>query len=82
VEEEAVVTGFAPACRSARRCLHVRFGVDWPTQGARHEAAKGLAGGLLRPEWSVDAVEEFVEAVALAANDEEIRGRVRNIATE
>jgi hypothetical protein len=47
----------------------------WP-RGARDMAAMALAGGLLRADLGVETVEHFIEAVAEAANDEEIQKRV------
>lgn len=51
----------------------------WPTQGQRHDAALALAGTLLRAAWSEEQVARLVEAVAMAAHDEELRGRVRDV---
>jgi DNA polymerase I-like protein with 3'-5' exonuclease and polymerase domains len=50
----------------------------WPG-GARHDAALALAGGLLRAGWATDDAERFIEAVAVAAGDEEVRDRVRAV---
>lgn len=53
----------------------------WPGRGARHDAALAVAGALLRAGWAADEVEHFIEAVALAAGDEETRDRVRTVAS-
>lgn len=48
-------------------------------EGARHGAAKALAGWLVRQAWSeVDAV-HFVEAIATAADDDDIKIRTRAV---
>jgi hypothetical protein len=47
----------------------------WPGPGSRQDAALALAGGLLRAGWAEDSVSEFIEAVAMAAGDEEARKR-------
>jgi hypothetical protein len=47
-----------------------------PTKGSRQDAYLALSGGLLRAGWDVDRVERFVQAVATAAGDEEVRKRV------
>lgn len=43
----------------------------WPAPGSRNAAALALAGTLLRAGWDEIEVEDFVVAVARAANDEE-----------
>ena len=50
----------------------------WP-EGSRHEAALALAGGLLRSGWAISQVQEFLGAVADAADDEEAPDRVRAV---
>jgi DNA polymerase-1 len=50
---------------------------SWPAQGSRQDAALALAGALGRGGWSVDDLERFIEAVATAAHDTEVRLRVR-----
>jgi DNA polymerase-1 len=52
----------------------------WP-QDSRHFASLALAGGLFRAGWDTNQVEVFVRAVADAANDEESRHRVKNVAS-
>lgn len=49
----------------------------WP-DGARHEASKALFGALLRAGWNGEETRRFVEAVCLAANDDETPARLRN----
>jgi hypothetical protein len=53
----------------------------WPARGARHDCALALAGMLLRAGNSEEDVVHFVEAVTLAAGDEETRARVRDVLT-
>lgn len=48
----------------------------WPEKGGRHAAALALAGGLLRSGMNQDEAEDFIEAVASAAGDEEIADRI------
>lgn len=50
----------------------------WP-DGARNDAANALAGGLLRAGFPADEAGQFIEAICLAANDEETRSRVRAV---
>ena len=52
----------------------------WPEKGGRHEAALALAGGL-RHAWTEQQAARFVEAVAMAAGDPEVRDRVAAVAT-
>ncbi len=47
----------------------------WPNVGQRDEAAKDLAGMLLRAGWSETEVDAFARQVARTANDEEWRRR-------
>jgi DNA polymerase I-like protein with 3'-5' exonuclease and polymerase domains len=47
----------------------------WPAKGSRDEAALAMTGGLLRDGWSQEDVSRFVEAVAVAAGDEEAKAR-------
>ena len=46
----------------------------------RHDAALALAGMLLRAGWTQVDAEAFIEAVATAGGDEEVRDRVRAVA--
>lgn len=50
----------------------------WPT-GSRNDAANALAGGLLRAGWPEDEAARFIEAVCIAAHDEETHSRVRTV---
>jgi DNA polymerase-1 len=55
----------------------------WP-EGARHDAALALSGGLLRAGWPAEQVERFLRAVCAAAGDPEVKDRlaaVRDTAT-
>jgi hypothetical protein len=47
----------------------------WPAKGSRDAAALALSGALARAEWLEEKVSRFVEAVAVAAGDEEARSR-------
>jgi hypothetical protein len=47
----------------------------WPSVGSRDEAAKDLAGMLLRGGWAEEEVDRFVMLVARIAGDEEWRKR-------
>jgi hypothetical protein len=52
----------------------------WPAKGSRDQAAMALTGGLLRDGLSEEDASQFVEAVAVAAGDEEARARGRKAA--
>jgi hypothetical protein len=47
----------------------------WPNEGNRDKAAMALHGGLARAGWTAEDAEAFVEAVAVAAGDDEVRMR-------
>jgi DNA polymerase I-like protein with 3'-5' exonuclease and polymerase domains len=47
----------------------------WPCKGSRDAAAMALSGGLVRAGWPEEKVSRFVEAVAVAAGDEQARMR-------
>ena len=49
------------------------------TSGKRHEIAMALSGTLLRAGWFDDDVEEFVEAVCVGTNDNEVQDRLRAV---
>jgi hypothetical protein len=51
----------------------------WPAEGSRHEAARALAGLLLRAEWTEEAVITFIEAIITAARDPECRDRIASV---
>jgi putative DNA primase/helicase len=53
------------------------LGRHWPGKGARHDAALALAGGLLNAGWAAEEVGNFLEAVAVAAGDDEPADRVK-----
>jgi hypothetical protein len=50
----------------------------WPETG-RHDLALTLAGALLNAGWQAEDVETFVEACAVAGNDEELADRLRAV---
>jgi hypothetical protein len=47
----------------------------WPAKGDRDTAALALSGALVRAGWDAERVSRFVEAVAVAAGDDEVRMR-------
>jgi len=51
----------------------------WPKEGARHDSALALSGGLLRSGWSAEDARGFVERVARVAGDEEWRERGEDV---
>lgn len=51
----------------------------WPETG-RHDLALTLAGALLNAGWQAEDVQTFVEACAVAAEDEELADRRRTVA--
>lgn len=65
--------------RVARLAAAVLLARAWPKRGSRHEAAKALAGTFLRHGWTDVDTAHFIEAVADAAQDEEIFSRIRNV---
>lgn len=52
---------------------------SWPQEGARHEAALALVGGLLRHGWEQEDINRFVRALCAAADDEEVSDRLATI---
>jgi hypothetical protein len=48
----------------------------WPGEGSRQDAAMALSGGLLDAGWEVEEAEVLLEAVGVAAGDEEKDKRV------
>ncbi len=51
----------------------------WPGEGSRHECALALGSALLRAGWPDEDVNTFVQAVCVAALDEEVEDRVRTV---
>jgi hypothetical protein len=51
----------------------------WPAPGQRHDAAKALAGMLLRAGWDEAETTELISAVANTAGDEELQDRVNGV---
>jgi hypothetical protein len=49
----------------------------WPDRGSRQDAALALSGALARARWDVGDLEAFVEAVAVAAKDDEVSARIK-----
>jgi hypothetical protein len=60
--------------RLAAAALLVRY---FPGDGARHDLAMHLVGGLAHGGWGLDEAEWFVRAVATAAGDPETKDRLR-----
>jgi hypothetical protein len=48
----------------------------WPAEGSRQDAAMALAGGLARAGWAEDRILHFVESVAVAAGDPDVKQRL------
>jgi len=71
-ELETAVSRLAAASLLARH---------WPAKGSRQEAALALAGGLIRGNWDEPEVEYYLNAVCLAAKDEEPRMRAKAAVT-
>jgi hypothetical protein len=51
----------------------------WPVEGRRHDAALACAGMVARANWTSDLAETFLRAIAAAANDSELRDRLKAI---
>lgn len=51
------------------------------SEGSRHFSTLALSGVLLRARWSESEVLEFVEAICIAANDEELKSRLTDVKT-
>jgi hypothetical protein len=47
----------------------------WPAEGSRHYAYQALIGGLLRHGWTVERVQQFVQALCVATHDNEVTSR-------
>lgn len=74
----AVVLQFA-VTQLAAASLLVRH---WPEQGSRHDASLYLAGVLIgQLHWSIPDAADFIEAVCVAAGDEEAQQRRKNVET-
>ena len=73
-----IVTGAALRRAVGRVAAAALLARCWPGEGQRDEAAKDLAGMLLRGGWQdVAAVDQFVTLVARIAGDEEWRQRAK-----
>jgi len=70
-EVDADILQIKVACVAAMALL----ARHWPAKGSRHEAAKALAGLLLRNGRTEEEALSFVEDVAIAAGDDEVRDR-------
>ena len=51
----------------------------WPGPGLRHDATLALSGLLLGSGWPVDDAVQFIEIIAVTAQDEEARERKRDV---
>lgn len=78
IGEPACLDGATLSGAAARVAAAALLARHWPAPGQRHDAALALAGMLLR-HWEEEEAARFVEAVATAAGDEEVRARVRDV---
>jgi hypothetical protein len=60
--------------KTAAASLLTRY---WPAEGGRHDVALTLDGFLTRLDWSKEERKQFIEAVASAAGDNELRDRIK-----
>ena len=74
-ERPAKVDGAYLRSATARLAAAALIARHWPPAGNRNAAALALAGTLLRAEWNEGEVEDFIVAVARAADDEEWASR-------
>lgn len=79
--EPALVDGRVLTQRVERVGAAALLARHWPATGGRHAAALALAGALLRADWQREDAEEFIRAVARAADDEEADDRVAAVRT-
>jgi hypothetical protein len=79
--EPARLDGRILHARAARLASAAMFARHWPAKGSRHEAAKALAGALLRAGWDPEEAEDFILSMTLVAGDEEARDRPDNVRT-
>jgi bifunctional DNA primase/polymerase-like protein/uncharacterized protein DUF3987 len=65
----------------AAKCLAAAtlLAEHWPHEGSRQDTALALAGGLLRAGWTEDKTMRFIEAVCVAADDEETHERIKTV---
>ena len=56
----------------------ILLGIHWP-DGARHDAAMAVAGGLAGEGWEQERVEHFIRVVCLAAGDTEVEDRLHAV---
>lgn len=56
----------------------VLIGIHWP-EGARHDAALAVAGGLASDGWEQDKVDRFIRVICAAAQDTEVEDRLRSV---
>ncbi len=75
--EPGVVGGAALLRAVARVAAVAILARHWPGEGQRDEAAKDLAGLLLRGGWGEEEVDHFARMVARIAGDEEWRKRAK-----
>ena len=80
-DEPARATGKEIAWRVACLASASILAHHWPQRGQRNDAANALAGMLLRAGWNEEQTSKFIEAVTTAAGDEEVRARIRDVAS-
>lgn len=61
----------------AQGCGEVLLEHHWPGEGARHDPALALAGGLLRADWDAGDVKRLLEFLWPSADDGQIDGVIR-----
>ncbi len=75
--EPGIVTGAALRRAVGRVAAAALLARRWPGEGQRDEAAKDLAGLLLRGGWDAPETDRFIRLVARLAGDEEWRKRAK-----
>jgi hypothetical protein len=79
--DPALISGQKLETTVARLAAATLLARSWRVVGGRHDTALALSGALLRHGWSVDEVESFIEAIVIAAGDEEREDRLRAVAS-
>jgi hypothetical protein len=79
--EPAVVSAALLRNAVARVASAALLARHWPATGSRHHAANAVAGMLLRAGWNEKQTARFVEGIAMATHDEEVRERLRDVVT-
>jgi hypothetical protein len=66
-----------PVKKIAAVCVLAQYWVE----GSRHDKTLALSGGLASSGWSIGEVREFVEAVCMAASDDDLSSRQTDVDT-